>query len=198
MQHANHNSQSRERERETSRRVTKAKQLGFTLIELLVVIAIIGTLATLVILQLGKARGKARDAKRIHDLKQMQTALALYYDDNAAYPINPAYPSWNASEPGNTANPYSANYVPGIAPQYMPNLPRDPRGGPGHDTSGTTGVCGPGYLESYLYLSDGTNYKFVSNCAPEHPLATTNPFYDPVRTNWAWMICSGPPACTVW
>ena len=62
-------------------------QKGFTLIELLVVIAIIGILATLVLLQLGTARSRARDAKRIADVSQLRAALELYYEDhNGVYP----------------------------------------------------------------------------------------------------------------
>jgi len=60
---------------------------GFTLIELLVVIAIIGLLSTLAVVALGNARLKARDSKRLSDLKQMQTALELYYTDKNGYPI---------------------------------------------------------------------------------------------------------------
>ncbi len=59
---------------------------GFTLIELLVVIAIIGILATLAVVALQQARKNARDAKRIADVKQMQTALELYFNDWQAYP----------------------------------------------------------------------------------------------------------------
>ncbi len=59
---------------------------GFTLIELLVVIAIIGILSSVVLASLNSARQKSRDSRRIADLKQLQTALELYYDKNAAYP----------------------------------------------------------------------------------------------------------------
>ncbi|MFA5360312.1 MAG: type II secretion system protein [Patescibacteria group bacterium] len=62
------------------------KQKGFTLIELLVVIAIIGLLSTLAVVALNNARMKSRDAKRISDIKQIQTALELYYNDANAYP----------------------------------------------------------------------------------------------------------------
>ena len=59
---------------------------AFTLIELLVVIAIIGILATLAIVSLSTARSSSRDAKRLADLKQLQTALEVYYNDYGSYP----------------------------------------------------------------------------------------------------------------
>ena len=62
------------------------KSKGFTLIELLVVIAIIGLLSTLAVVALGSAREKARDSKRLSDLKQMQSALELHYTEKNAYP----------------------------------------------------------------------------------------------------------------
>ncbi|MFH1745311.1 MAG: type II secretion system protein [bacterium] len=60
---------------------------GFTLIELLVVIAIIGLLSTIAVVALNGARMKARDAKRLGDVKQIQTALELYYNEENAYPL---------------------------------------------------------------------------------------------------------------
>ena len=64
----------------------KKKKSAFTLIELLVVIAIIGILSTLAVVALQSARSRARDSKRIADVKQMQTALELYFNDWNAYP----------------------------------------------------------------------------------------------------------------
>lgn len=66
--------------------ITKFKK-GFTLIELLVVISLIGILATLVVANVNSARERARDATRKSDLRNIQTALRLYYNDNNGYPI---------------------------------------------------------------------------------------------------------------
>jgi len=64
----------------------KKANKGFTLIELLVVIAIIGLLSTLAVVALNSARQKSRDSKRVADLKQVQTALELYFADENGYP----------------------------------------------------------------------------------------------------------------
>jgi general secretion pathway protein G len=86
---------------------------GFTLIELLVVIAIIGILSTIVLASLSTARLKSRDARRISDIKQLQLALAVFYDSNAGYPsalscLAPTYISSVPTDPStNVDYPYT-------------------------------------------------------------------------------------------
>jgi prepilin-type N-terminal cleavage/methylation domain-containing protein len=63
------------------------KRKGFTLIELLVVIAIIGLLSTLAVVALNSARQRSRDAKRVADIRQIQTALELGFSETSAYPV---------------------------------------------------------------------------------------------------------------
>ncbi len=59
---------------------------GFTLPELLVVISIIGTLSTIGVVSFSSARAHARDAKRASDLKQIQTAVELFFENHGYYP----------------------------------------------------------------------------------------------------------------
>lgn len=83
---------------------------GFTLIELLVVIAIIGILSSVVVASLNGARKKARDARRVDDVKQLQLALDLYFDSSAG---NGKYPdSLAALQTGG----------------FIPKIPTDPDG----------------------------------------------------------------------
>jgi len=75
---------------------------GFTLIELLVVIAIIGLLATMAVVSFSGARVKARDAKRISDMKQIYNAIELYYDEYGHYPI--PVTTWSSFDAPNYMN----------------------------------------------------------------------------------------------
>lgn len=59
---------------------------AFTLVELLVVIAIIALLSTLSVVALNSARAKSRDARRLSDIKNIQTALEMYFDTAGEYP----------------------------------------------------------------------------------------------------------------
>lgn len=90
---------------------TVQNKKGFTLIELLIVIAIIGLLATLAIVSLTTAQQKARDTKRVADLKQLQNAVELYYSENSEYPTSEGK-TW-------------ATFGTAIG-SYITNIPQDP------------------------------------------------------------------------
>ena len=98
---------------------------GFTLIELLVVIAIIGVLSSIVLASLNSARRKSRDARRITDIKQIQLALELYFDSQTP---TPGYPFALANTPGNCTAAVAYG-LESLAPNYIPQIPRDPQGG---------------------------------------------------------------------
>jgi len=98
---------------------------GFTLIELLVVVALIGVLATLVLANLNAARQRGRDAQRKSDLRNIQTALRLYYNDYGKYPANMAGNIAGCGTGGTNiciwGEPFEAD-----GNTYMSTLPRDP------------------------------------------------------------------------
>lgn len=98
-------------------KVVRYKNSGFTLIELLVVISIIGLLSSIVLASLSSARTKSRDAQRTLSIKQLQTALELYYDsNNSQYPTSP-----DVAFPG----PLTSS----LTPSYISLIPTDPGNG---------------------------------------------------------------------
>jgi general secretion pathway protein G len=99
---------------------------GFTLIELLVVIAIIGLLATLTVASLNSARSKSRDAKVVSDIKQIQTALELYNNDNGHYPDGPAGAGFCLDGTNGFLDP---SVTPCTEPIYLKSYPVNPTTG---------------------------------------------------------------------
>jgi uncharacterized protein (TIGR02145 family)/prepilin-type N-terminal cleavage/methylation domain-containing protein len=109
---------------------------AFTLIELLVVIAIIGILTALAVVSLQNSRRSARDAKRVADVKQIQIALELYYQDNNSYP-----PTLNPGES------LSSNSI-----TYMEQIPYPP-----------TNLDGDCSTTSYIYSTSNDNSYYTIN-----------------------------------
>lgn len=64
----------------------KIARQGFTLIELLVVISIIGILSAVLLVNFVGVRGRAGDAAKKNNVRQLKTALRLYYNDYQHYP----------------------------------------------------------------------------------------------------------------
>ncbi len=70
----------------TKYKIQNTKYKAFTLIEMLIVVTIIAVLASMILVGMGGARAKSRDARRIGDLHNVQNALELYYANNGTYP----------------------------------------------------------------------------------------------------------------
>lgn len=116
-------------------------QKGFTLIELLVVIAIIGLLASVVLLALNSARAKSRDAKRVADVRQIASALELYFNDNNTYPQQAT----------------AATTIPGLATSYIGAIPAAPT--PADNKTGSTCTSAN---NAYMYSSTtATTYSLT-------------------------------------
>jgi type II secretion system protein G len=90
---------------------------GFTLIELLVVIAIIGILSSVVLASLSTAKSKGNDAARISDIKAIETAMEMYYNDYNKYPDYP--PTSGNGDKVLSDSPMVAQ----IVPKYLTSMP---------------------------------------------------------------------------
>ncbi|MEI6835477.1 MAG: prepilin-type N-terminal cleavage/methylation domain-containing protein [Candidatus Falkowbacteria bacterium] len=126
---------------------------GFTLIELLVVVAIIGLLATLSMVALNNARARSRDAKRVADVKQMQTALELYFNDQGTYPS--AVPTSGTTIASGTV--VYMNKVP------VPPLPVDGTSCPANPTAYTYGQTDSGRSYTIAYCLGNTTGGIAGN-----------------------------------
>lgn len=119
--------------------ITKFNQKGFALTELMVTVSIIGVVGTLSAPKLNQALSSARDANRKMNIKQVQTALNLYYDDNLSYPKY-------QGEPSKEAYNFLKNSLAGNKTKYISELPIDP-------------LNNDRYV--YKYWSDGQKFEII-------------------------------------
>ena len=99
---------------------------GFTLIELLIVMSLIGILAVIGIQNFRSSQMRGRDAVRKSDLRNIQTALRLYYNDYGRYPAGTS----TMTACGTVASPTACTYGQAwtkAGTTYMNILPDDPQ-----------------------------------------------------------------------
>jgi prepilin-type N-terminal cleavage/methylation domain-containing protein len=99
------------------------KPAGFTIIELLVTVAIIGILTAIGIAYFTRAQEKARDSRRMADLKAIQDALQLYYNDYQHFPNTDPVLRWNR---------FGTRDLDPNGTQYIKRAPEDPGDGLGY------------------------------------------------------------------
>ncbi len=106
-------------------KVIRLAQSGFTLMEILIVVVILSILAVAVVPQFLDAPDKARQARTLADVKNIETALSMYKLDNFQYPSTSQGLQALVQKP--SGNPEAKNWKPG---GYLKQLPNDPWGNP--------------------------------------------------------------------
>ena len=152
---------------------------GFTLYEVLVVISIVSFLAGIVFGATGPIREQSRDTERQSDLRLVQTALELYKQKYGRYPERCANSqNWSGESGSNYACDTGNEYIIGLAPEFIPTLPRDPR-----PLGGDTGYM-------YTVNNDGSVYKFMSKNTVESEIVDFNhAFKSCDRTELSGVAC---------
>lgn len=139
---------------------------GFTIVELLVVIVVIGILAALVTVSVSGAQAKARNMKRITDIKSVAKAIELYKADNGSYPITGATNAEVLTDLNCRVGSQSTEWVPGLAPKYIASMPQSD----GVEPHGANSGC-------YKYWSNGVYYIVSAWDAHEGKPQETDGFY---------------------
>ncbi len=140
-----------------------SRRRAFTLVELLVVIAIIGLLSTVAVVATANARIKARNTKRIADIRQIITALNMGYAAEESFPASAVVCISSVCTGGYSGYPSNSTVNSFLSP-YIPNKAVYPLPAPGYggylyvgSFAGTIGVDGnipAGPIVAYMLEGD--------------------------------------------
>ncbi|KKQ89528.1 MAG: General secretion pathway protein G [Berkelbacteria bacterium GW2011_GWA2_38_9] len=101
---------------------------GFTIIELLMTLLIVGLLAASISIGVKTSQAKARDSRRLNDLKLIQTAIKSFYIDTGSYPdVNQMGGSGNRIYARSYSASASAPWLNALVSRsYLTQAPKDP------------------------------------------------------------------------
>lgn len=135
----------------------KRTNSGFSLVELLVVVSIVSILSAVMYFNISAGSAQSRDVERKADLRTVAAALELYKNKNGRYPAGCRGATlvhnitvWSGQSGTNYACPSGNQYIVGLAPEFIPSLPTDPR------LNGTDS----GYV--YTVNNSGSVYKMMA------------------------------------
>lgn len=111
--------------------------------------------------------------KTLEDILALQQALAKYYNDHKSYPKSSG--GWDAIHA--MYGQSTEDWIPGLAPDYIKELPVDPRQ-----------LEDP--LKQYMYKSDGKDYKLIAHYPTGFSEITQQrpELADPRRPSWAYGV----------
>ncbi|AHB42503.1 fimbrial protein pilin [Candidatus Saccharibacteria bacterium RAAC3_TM7_1] len=123
---------------------------GFTIVELLIVIVVIVILASITIVSYNSVNNKARTTAKINDITSIQNLVERYASEKGSYPSTGG--AWKYQRRDGDA------FIPGLTPEYASSLP-----------SITDDPTNNLINNTYIYKSDGTNYKLDRLYQPSVP-----------------------------
>ncbi len=126
---------------------------GFTIVELLIVIVVIGILAAITIVAYNGIQGRASATSKVSDIRAIQKAIEAYKAVNGSYPST-------GSDYWRFQRSSGDNFIPGLVPDFIAKLPTI-TDGPTSSSSNNT----------YVYGSNGTDYKLIRLYQPSVPSA---------------------------
>ena len=133
-------------------------------------IVVIAILASIPVVAYNGVQDRANISRSLSDLGSLNKTVNLYYAENGSYPNTGMVWLSNYTNPN--------DYIPGVIPSIVSQLPQSK-----FATGGLTG--------SYMYRSNGTDYKVVAHTGKYSEycwkVKASNPqLQDPLRDCWAY------------
>jgi type IV pilus assembly protein PilA len=150
----------------------KVRRGGFTLIELLVVIGVLTVLLSIVLVAINPTRQfqQANDTQRRSDVNAILNAIHQYAADNKG--ALPAGITATVKDITSTSGAGNVNLCAVLVPQYLADLPIDPKTGAESPANSLCADSGATYDTKYTVVSSATDNRVTIAATPEISGAT--------------------------